>query len=175
MKLFVVLFLLIFTTSTEREKIAWSKDYKLSWSDFKAKTAGGVGFVASTNSGISFFYEYKIKNDIPEINYTVTSNFYPQLSWYDKNVANDYILKHEQTHFDISELFARILRKNISETTFTKNVKEELDALYETSEKERRKLQKKFDLETDHSKIKVQEHKWETFVAKQLEEYEQWN
>ena len=36
------------------EKIEWTEGYKLQWTDFKAKTALGTGFVASTSSGIAY-------------------------------------------------------------------------------------------------------------------------
>gem|GEM_PF-6316406 len=59
----------------------------------------GTGFVASTSSEI--VYSCKEVNGDKNIKINVSCNFYPQKSWYSKNDATDYILKHEQTHFDI--------------------------------------------------------------------------
>ena len=70
----------------------------------------GTSFVASTSSGIA--YSYREVNGDKRIKINVFCNFYPQKSWQSKNDATDYILKHEQTHFDISELYKRILKKN---------------------------------------------------------------
>lgn len=159
----------------EEEKIEWSEDYQLQWSDFKATTASGSGFVASTSSGIGFSYSYKELNGKRDIKVVVVCNFYPQKSWYSKKDASDYILKHEQTHFDISELHKRIFKKRIDETNFSNEMKKELEALFHETENDRVIMQREFDDESDHSKNKEKELEWETYVAQQLEAYEHWN
>ena len=159
---------------TEEEKIEWTKDYQLQWSDFKATTASGSGFVASTSSGIAFSYSYREENGKKNIKVNVTCNFYPQKSWYSKKDASDYILKHEQTHFDISELHKRIFNKRIEETQFSDDMKKELEALFYQTEDERVAMQKKFDSESNHSKNKEKELEWEAYVAQQLITYERW-
>jgi len=170
----LLIFLCIAPVKNDNEKIAWSESKKLTWEDFRGEFAGDNGFVASTNSGISFSYSYAVRNQELELTYTVKSNFYPDLSWYMPGHVDDYILKHEQTHFDISELHARKLRKQLAETQFTLTPKEMLDAIYSQAEQQRRAMQKRFDTESDHSKIPEKEYQWEAYVAKQLKEYESW-
>ncbi len=177
MKFLTILFLafqLFVPSSNEGEKIVWNENYKLTWADFKGKPKVGYGYVASTSSGISFSYSYSEKNGRINFEATVKSNFYPENSWYIPSEASKYILKHEQTHFDISELHARMLRKKISETTFSKKIKKEIEALYDDAEEKRREMQHLFDDESDHSKIKEKELAWETYVTKQLQIYERW-
>ena len=82
----------------------------MQWTDFKATMFMGTGFVARTSLCIAYFH-WEVNGD-KRIKINVFCNFYPQKSWYSKNDATDYILKHEQTHFDISELYKRILKKN---------------------------------------------------------------
>src|SRR5690606_40361550 len=68
------------------------------------------------------------------------SYFNPHLSWVVPASRNDYLLKHEQLHFDITELHARKLRRelaNISVEKLGKNAKEVLNAYYEKMEKQR--------------------------------------
>lgn len=156
------------------EKIEWSEEYQLQWSDFKATTASGSGFVASTSSGISYTYSYREVNGKKEIKVVVKCNFYPQKSWYSKKDASDYILKHEQTHFDISELHKRIFNKRIEETQFSDRMKEELEELFYKTENDRVAMQRKFDSESDHSKNKEKELEWEAYVSQQLEVFEYW-
>ncbi len=172
----IILFLSVylFSPSIEEEKIEWTKDYQLQWSDFKATTASGNGFVASTSSGIAYSYSYREVNGEKSIKVVVTCNFYPQKSWYSKKDASDYILKHEQTHFDISELYKRIFKKRIDKTQFSDDMKKELEALFYQTEDERVAMQRKFDSESDHSKNKEKELEWEAYVAQQLVAYERW-
>lgn len=165
---------LISPSVIEEEKIVWSEDYRLSWSDFKAPARKGISYVASTSSGMSFSSSFAANKGEIEIKATVLCNFYPEKSWVNPAEASDYILGHEQAHFDISEIHARILRKKISETTFSANGKKEITDLYYGIEKERIAMQKLFDKESDHSKIKEKELEWEAFIKKQLEDYNDW-
>lgn len=155
-------------------KIKWSESQKLTWADFRGTRTKGEDYVASTSSGISFSYSFRLIDDEVDYKYTVICHFYPQESWYDVSYASNYILKHEQTHFDISELHARILRKKLAETNFSKYIKQEIEVIYQDIENRRVAMQHRFDSETQHSKIKENEYQWEAFIAKQLESYEHW-
>jgi len=177
MKFLAILFFFFTTISPstiEDEKIIWNENHRLAWSDFKSKHRSGVSYVASTSSGISFSYSYLEKNGVVDLNITVHSNFYPESSWVNPKEASAYILAHEQAHFDISEIHARILRKKISEKTFSKKVKKELTALYNSVDKKRVAMQRLFDKETDHSRVKGKEVEWEAFIKQQLKAYGRW-
>ncbi len=168
----LLLFLSFFSSEEVSDKIEWNENQKLTWVDFRGPRTKGGSYVASTASGISFSYSHKEVNGVIDYDYTIKCHFYPNESWYDAKRATAYILKHEQTHFDISELHARLLRKRISEANFSNNVKTEIRALYDAAEVDRRVMQNRFDSESDHSKNKEMEYRWETFVEKQLKIYE---
>lgn len=173
--LFLGLFLLSFYSAVDpTEKIAWSEERRLTWEDFKGTPRGLDDYVASTSSGISFAYSVGVARGELHLNYTVESNFYPYSSWIVTEHASEYILRHEQTHFDISELHARKFRKRLAEREFSLEPKEELDSMYQTIEAERRAMQKKFDADTDHSQIPMAEERWVAFVAEQLDLYAAW-
>lgn len=158
----------------DEEKIQWNEDRKLTWSDFRGTPKSWGTYVASTSSGISFSYSIGVSRGTLDLNYSVESNFYPQSSWYNPEEVDDYILRHEQTHFDISELHARMFRKQLEETKFDLDPQQELSDLYEEIEQARRAMQQLYDKETDHSNIKVAEERWVRYVAGQLQEYERW-
>lgn len=173
--LLAFLFSFLLFAQENHEKIIWNETKKLSWEDFKGKPVKSASFVASTNTGISFKYSYSFDNGSVNLQYSVESFFYPEKSWFQPNSVSPYILKHEQTHFDISELHARMLRKSISEKTFSKKVKGEIEPLYQRTEQQRRAMQAKFDVETDHSRNEEKEILWEKYIAEKLTEYESWN
>lgn len=172
--LYTILFLFLLLPQPNPKKIIWSEDKKLSWSDFQGKAQPNANFVASTNSGISFHYSFSFKGNDINVEYSVESFFYPEESWFHPEKVSEYILKHEQTHFDISELYARILRKKLSERNFSKKVKTEIEAIYRKTEQERRSTQAKFDDETDHSRNVQMEKQWENHIAQQLTAYDRW-
>lgn len=163
--------------SNDKEKMEWNENKKLTWADFKGNPSGSAIYAASTNSGISFSFASKTRDGKTTLDYTVQTNFYPKLSWYRKDVVSPYILAHEQTHFDISELYARMLRKKLKEVNLSANGKKmqiQIERIYNTNEKERQETQFKFDRETEHSRNQEMEATWETHVAQQLQKYDDW-
>ncbi|MCW8980537.1 MAG: DUF922 domain-containing Zn-dependent protease [Altibacter sp.] len=177
MKLLTAILILLvglFSSENASEKIPWRGPDQLTWSDFQGVPEGNSSYVASTNSGLSFSYSYSERNGERIFEYTIQSNFYPKLSWYRPEAASAYILKHEQTHFDISELHARIFRKRMAEFNFSEKRKEEVRRIYETIETERKAMQDRYDEESDHSKNEVGERAWRIFVAEQLKAYDAW-
>lgn len=174
MKILFVLISLLFIPQSETEKIYWSPNEKLTWNNFQGKPIPSATFVASTSSGISFQYSYTFQNNEVIVDYSVKSFFNPATSWFVANRVNNHILKHEQTHFDISELHARMLRKSLANKKFSKNVKSEMDSLYHAFENKRRLMQTKFDAETDHSRNFEKEAFWQNYIAQQLAIYAAW-
>ena len=166
--------LLLFTPSNDKEKFHWDENRPLSWTDFQGRPEGPGDFVASTNSGISLSYSIGKRESRFTFEYSVHSNFYPKESWYRPESASEYILKHEQTHFDISELHARKLRKALAELRVTPRVKEDADEIYRQTERDRRAMQQAYDDDSDHSKIRDSEMQWRLFVASELKKYDAW-
>ena len=121
-----LIFFFLFVPQLNTEKILWNENQKLSWNDFRGKPIPSASFVASTNTGISFQYSYSIKNGDVNVEYSVDSFFSPEGSWYIPQRVNAHILRHEQAHFDISELHARMLRKNLYGKKFSKRLVKEI-------------------------------------------------
>lgn len=155
-------------------KIIWTENQKLSWSDFQGTPNSDSPFAASTNTGIHFGYSYTSTAGKIELEYQVESFFNKDESWYFPHLVNDHILQHEQTHFDISELHARKLRKRLSQKKFSKDIKNEIHIIYTQVEAERKKMQRQFDSETNHSQDIKKEAAWTKNIAAQLKRYERW-
>lgn len=176
MKLIICIsvFLMSFIPVNDKEKVVWKEGKKLSWAMFKGNPENVSGFVASTNSGISLSFSVATRNDEVSITYTVKSYFYPNDSWYKRGNVNAYILAHEQTHFDISELFARKLKQKFSEIPQDSNFKAKAEKVYKQNEQERVAMQHLYDDESDHSRNETEERAWRIFVAKELKAYDAW-
>ena len=177
MKLFLILIIYvttIFTPVVEDEKIPWREGEKLTWEMFKGNQENVGNFVASTNSGISLSFGIRTIEGKTKVDYDVQSYFYPNNSWYNKDKVNATILAHEQTHFDISELFARKLRAKFYTISRDRNFKEMARTTYKENEEDRVKMQDKFDRETNHSRIELAEIYWESYIEGQLKLYDDW-
>ncbi|PKD18379.1 hypothetical protein APR41_04305 [Salegentibacter salinarum] len=172
MRFLIFLLILIFTVpvlAQENEKLSWTEDRILTWEDFKASPKKHLPYKANTNSGLSFSWNATESSGGIKLNYEVGSNFYPNRSWVKEIEEVDYLLAHEQLHFDITELHARKLRKALQNYEPGGKIKKELDSIYSETEKQRRQMQMQFDKETNHSIYKEAEFKWRVFIKKELD------
>lgn len=173
MKIFLIICLAFcfynFSFQKEPEIIYWSKHNALKWTDFK-------GSVDATNiheaiSTCDIYFKYKRIGDTLKL--IVRCDFLVDKSWVKKDKETIYLLKHEQTHFDIVEIYARKLRQSYSLFKFNKNnYKSELNTQYQKINTEKLNCQVLYDSETDHSKIKAKQLEWEKKVAKELKDLE---
>ncbi len=167
------MFLLVGTNSVQsqqEESILWSADQKLQWADFKGRPFKTAWAAAVTASGIAYQFSSVQEGGRFQLDITINSYFYPNESWYQPKLCNDLILSHEQLHFDISELFARKMRKRIAAANFTNNVKAEVKSIYKKILKELNEFQNKYDYETNFSRNTEKQLQWNKEIEKALKE-----
>jgi len=152
----------------EEEAILWNSEQRLSWANFKAEPPKDSEIAATTASGLSYQFSTTEENGKYELDYIVSTYFYPNRSWYQDNICDEVILSHEQLHFDISELYARKMRKIMDNTTFTKNVKAEVKAIYRQINKELAEFQQVYDRETNYSRNIEQQLSWNKKIKEAL-------
>lgn len=167
----LLLFFVSFS-ATQNDKIFRRENIQLKWSDFQGNPDENNPFVATTVTGIQFKYSYSLNGETPEFDFSVESFFDRKKSWYKKDRVNAHVLEHEQTHFDITELHARKLRKILNEAVFSGDVKNEIEQIYIQVEEERKAMQNLFDAETNHSQNHEKEFYWRDFISKELEKYD---
>jgi hypothetical protein len=148
----------------------WDAETKLVWADFKGDIPPDAVPAATTASGISYKYSANLLHHEVNLDFEVNAFFYPNESWYKPDVCNDLILSHEQLHFDISELFARKMRKRLNETSFSDNVKAEIRKIYKETLKELADFQDRYDWETNFSRNREAQLRWNTQIAEALVE-----
>lgn len=151
------------------EYLRWNASRKLTWADYKASPDPNSDAAASTTTSLSI--EYNIGSS--GFSYKIKSRFSKTRSWVLHKT--DYILSHEQGHFDLAEVFARKLHKQMSEYVFNKKTYQiDLDKIYKTITEEKTKMQDDYDRETRHSINKEKQADWLKKIAALLKEYEDW-
>ncbi len=165
---YFLLFLLPSTASAQlpdEELLEWSSERKLSWSDYKGKPNPLSDAAASTTTYLSI--EYNISSS--SFGYKIKSRFSKNWSW--GLHKSDYILSHEQGHFDIAEIFARKLHKKMSEYSFNKRTyQQDLKKIYEEVTDEKEQMQNDYDRETRHSINKEKQAEWLKKIERMLED-----
>lgn len=170
MKLIAIILSLCFFTNTSlsQESIIWSKLRKLEWKDFQdTPPSGKIKYKAISMIDIAYTFSRTSKS----LKIQVLCTFNQKKSW---SVTKDsIILLHEQTHFDIGEIFARKLRKAFSEYTYNPDkFTEDVNKIYENNQKEFRKWQIEYDSETNYSINKKKQLEWVIKVQNKLNELE---
>lgn len=169
MKKFLIPLLFFFPlcmhAQADHDFIHWSASKKLNWDDFKGNPQTGSDAAALTATHLGFAFSF-IKG---QVTYNIECRFDKNRSWV--LIKNDWILGHEQGHFDIAEIFARKLKKEVSAYTFNKNTfQKDLDVIYNKIMKEKEALQNQYDDETDFSRNKPKQEEWLKKIEKMLEE-----
>ncbi len=169
------LFLFIGKNISNEETMTWNESRKLTWSDFKANPDENSDAVALTASGITFGYSVKTSGRrIIDFSYTAEAHFYPNKSWYIKNKGDNYILSHEQLHFDITELYVRKFRQELERLVVNQNVKQQMNQIHLAINEALDKTQGNYDAQTNHS-INVEAQKyWQNFIEQELEKLDKY-
>jgi hypothetical protein len=147
----------------------WDPVDKLTWADFQAEPPASGGMRAAlTNSTIRLDF-----NQVSENTFTVNvvTAMDRSKSWGYNDKRSDYILGHEQCHFDITEYWGRRMRKDLITTKYTlKNIKSKIETIQKSNINALKDMQDQYDAETKHSINKEQQMQWEKKVAGLLED-----
>jgi len=153
----------------KNDTIIWQKDSSLNASDFKGKVSKEWAGCA-----VTFIMVEPIESN-GNMYFSVQAVFDKSKSSIIK--TSDYVLKHEQLHFDICELFARKLRKMLVETDFkkVKNIQHEIQTMYNKVNTEYAKYQRKYDEDTNHGENPAKQKVWGDDVANQMKDLEKYS
>jgi hypothetical protein len=161
-------FALLLLSAAEGDNLKlWDPGDKLTWSDFQDKPPASGGIRAAlTNSTIRLDF-----NQVSERTFTfnVVSAMDRSRSWVYPDRKTDYILAHEQYHFNITEYGARKMRKDLTQAKYTiKNIKSKVMAIQKQDIAALTAMQDEYDKDTRHSINKEQQQQWQEKVDKLL-------
>jgi hypothetical protein len=153
------------------EGIVWSPRRLLTWADFKAEPPSEAGVVAARTA-------YRIIDGAQcnrsKFEYRVLATFRPRASWVRLSILrtpadNARALRHEQTHFDLSEVHARRLRRYFAELMAPcKMAPSDFSEAASRMEHAEKAAQELYDSETDNGRNVAQQARWDKEVDAQL-------
>lgn len=167
-----VLFLVILTAGilnaqgdayNENADLEWNEFYELSWEDFRGKPGENAAGDAGTFVQIKakpYFVKKKVKYDVYVL-------FNKDKSW--KRDQSPLLLAHEQLHFDLAEVYARKIRKRISELSSKgmndiKLFNRAIQFLLEESNE----ADRQYDIETLHGMLEKKQAAWQKKIKAEL-------
>lgn len=151
------------TTMKSEDAIQWTPNYQLSWADYKGSPSRDQedNIAARTNCRFGM-----------KINGTrviVTSEFITTRSSVRPGQQTPSLLAHEQLHFDLCEVYARLLRKELAKAPLTTAnvaaISRDAFLKYYDAYKQRQII---YDQETHHGLNQDQQKLWNAQVATAL-------
>ena len=165
-----VVILFIFISFNSFGQIQWDSCSEINWGNFKGPPPEKTEFKATTTT----FFKCEYGSNDTCFFYTVKNLFDELKSWHKD--SSKYLLNHERGHFDISEIYARKIRKflkiNLRKEISDINIRKGIGAL----EKQEVAYQKLYDAETNYSIDSEKQIQWLSTIQnqlKQLDDYKQ--
>jgi hypothetical protein len=169
----LILFISSSLSFSQKKDIKWLENSRLTWQNFKgipeeksegkAKTTYQIEIVPA-NVQIDEFGNIINYKKIHTI-----ALFKTEKSWSKEKKEDSYLLKHEQLHFDIAELFCRKINLKFRELQ-SNNIKnfDTYQNAYSSLWNECRKYQKEYDFETYHGFFKDTNNEWILKIKSEL-------
>lgn len=130
-------------------KFFWSENHRLTISDFKGIPAKDDTVLQNVSpnlwthklSAITKSIDVSLNTEKNKTTFTIRAGMLPEFSWI-KDPGDTIELKHEQGHFDICEIYARMLRRDIKKALTL----DEAKSIYEKISTEEETEQDAYDL-----------------------------
>ena len=156
-------------TNVDKQVIMYSPVQLLTWSDFQARPNEASEAAAITNAGFGVKLAFRQIENSAELLIRVNCSFSRKDSWVKKNYKTDYILNHEQKHFDIAYIHTVIFMNKLRKAQYTvSNYVTVIEKIYNETAGEMSKMQNEYDGQTSHSRIPEKQSEWDAKVSKQL-------
>jgi hypothetical protein len=155
-------------TSSPGTLLTWSAKRPLTWADFKAAPTPGDPLHAMTTANIAA----KVGCQDSKFSSTVEATFTPSESWVKSpETASAALLRHEQVHFDLTEVYARRMRQRLQATKFDcEHLQPGFNNLMKLTITEWQNDQQRYDQESNHGLNTVVQLAWEKKVQQRLSE-----
>ncbi|HCM75153.1 MAG TPA: hypothetical protein DIS90_02135 [Cytophagales bacterium] len=163
-----LILILLLAKATADEPIIWNKEKRLSWNDFQATAPKLDSHIAL--SRVEIQYESQV-DKAGRMTMDIKGVFIKEQSWVKQDRKSDNILKHEQYHFNLTELWARKLRREVASKKWnTKTFEKEFTSLFKKHMAQTLKEQLRYDNETNHSQVSDKQKEWERNIDQELVE-----
>jgi hypothetical protein len=155
----------------KHEAVPWSASRRLTWDDFRGVPPASDPERAA-ETAYSLFHALDCRGKTFE--FRVVAAVLPRQSWVrpailSNSAQNSRTLRHEQTHFDLSEVYARRMRRYFAELRDPcAKTEPELEAQSDKLIRDESTAQRRYDDETSHGRLAPRQASWDADVARQI-------
>lgn len=149
--------------------ILYDAPAKLKIEDFKGKPEQNNVAVAITTSGFTFKAGFRKADGKSNLVIGVYCTFNKESSWMKERAKNNYILLHEQHHFDISYISTLLFIKALKKIRFKEEgYMDQIKEVYYASIKQMEALQQQYDSETNNGILNDRQAAWNKKIDDQV-------
>ncbi|RYF91460.1 MAG: hypothetical protein EOO03_01310 [Chitinophagaceae bacterium] len=151
------------------EVIYFKPDVSLVWKDFKGAPVASSPAAAITASGFGYKASIEDAGNKGQLKIGVYCYFNKNNSWVKQGKTSAYILNHEQHHFNISYLAAKLFVDKLKAASFTKsNYNVLLPRIYNEVVATMNKMQDDYDGQTKNGQLKDMQARWDIFLSNKI-------
>ncbi|MEZ4903665.1 MAG: hypothetical protein R2822_18865 [Spirosomataceae bacterium] len=144
----------------------------LTWQDFLGVPSPLSRYAAQVFTSFGFEARSSVANRVLELRVKTKVWIDKSISWVRTNAKNDYVLDHEQLHFDITRLAAERFKRHLLTMRFSvEDYSSELQYEYLEYYKLHTQLQEQYDNETNHGINTTTQAQWVKKVRDELSGY----
>jgi hypothetical protein len=157
------------TTMPSSDVIYYNTQKQLKWKDFRGKPNEVSRAAAITASGFGYKADLKNTGSKGQLNIGVYCYFNKNNSWVKPGKTTDYILSHEQNHFNISFIAASLFVEKLKTADMKiQNFNILLPRIYKESCDFMNKMQDDYDAQTKNGQLKEIQAKWDDYLFKKI-------
>ena len=158
-------------TPAKNGRLIYNAARPLRWSDFKGRVQPGFAHDAYTQAGIAYEpLDYNNQFVILKID----SYFDENLSWVKPEKKGDYLLAHEQKHFEVCEVYRRKMMKQLDNAQPIDPAKfnDVVKKYFKLNFNAMTATQKSYDAQTLHGAVKNKQKIWNEKIENDLKKLE---
>lgn len=157
-------------TGNASDTIFYDPSNKLEWDDFRGRPVRTSIAAAITESGFGYKLAMKTSGRKTNIIITIVCFFNRTGSWVKPKMASDYALVHEQHHFDLTYIAARLFYEKLKAARFTAdNCAALVEKINDDCYKELDRMQNEYDGQTQNGRLRNVQADWNKKIDLQLE------
>jgi hypothetical protein len=159
-----------YTETPEGDTIYYSVKRPLTWADFKDRPRDNH-FEAEIIPLIGYTEQNRVTNGIIYVDMAIKVSVAKSDCWV-KGEKDDYVLNHEQRHFDIEKIASEHYKKKLLAIKLpTDNFYGPINVEYLDALRDATRMQKQYDAETRHGEDRAAQAKWNEEIDKELREF----
>ncbi len=157
-----------YTEKTEGDTIYYAANRPLNWDDFRDKPRA-AGFEAEVFAGLGYTEKATVERGVINLNISLKVDIAKSDCWVRDGGRNDYVLNHEQRHFDVAKIVGEHFKQKIAAMHLPPdNYDGEINVEYLETLRELHRMQTLYDSETHHGTNRAAQEDWNEKIDKEL-------